>query len=232
MIRAARLIPDPISRRLIRLVPLARLRKMVDVSDTSLHDEYYTDDYFRGDIVAPAEASAPAVGRFMIEHFRPADVIDVGCGSGEFLDEFRKAGIPGHGIELADAGLRRCREKGLDVVKLDLTGAPELPWKADLVYSFEVAEHLKESAAAHLVGLITRAARRVVCFTAAAPGQPGLGHINCQPKSYWVALFEAAGFSHDLALSESWEAENRALGLPGWFCRNILVFHAPRPPEA
>ena len=66
-------------------------------------------------------------------------MIDVGCGSGEFLDEFRKAGIPGHGIELADAGLRRCREKGLDVVKLDLTKAPSLPWEADLVYSFEVA---------------------------------------------------------------------------------------------
>jgi hypothetical protein len=225
LLRAARLFPSSLRTRLLRFGPAARLKGFVDVSDTSLHDEYYDERYYEEEIGETARPSAPFISGYMMARFHPAEVIDVGCGSGEFLDEFHKAGIASHGIELAEAGLRRCRDKGLDAVKLDLTEAPSLPWEADLVYSFEVAEHLKASAAEHFVGLIARAARRTVCFTAAAPGQPGLGHINCQPKSYWINYFQAAGLVYDPEESSRWEEENRSNKLPGWFCHNLMVFH-------
>ena len=45
-----------------------------------------------------------------------SDVLDVGCGRGEFLELLRDAGIPARGIDLNHEMVARCRAKGLDVV--------------------------------------------------------------------------------------------------------------------
>jgi cyclopropane fatty-acyl-phospholipid synthase-like methyltransferase len=160
----------------------------------------------------------------MNERFHPASVVDVGCGIGDYLKKFCDAGIEGHGIELATAALELCHEKGLDVIKLDLTATRELPWKADLVYSFEVAEHLPESSAAQFVKALTAAARRGVVISAAGPGQPGLNHLNCREKPYWIDLFQQNGFAYDEATTKRWQDEFRADGRESWVFDNLMVY--------
>jgi hypothetical protein len=67
----------------------------------------------------------------------------------------------------------------------------------DLVISTEVAEHLPKHAARNFVGNLTSAAAGSIVFSAAAPGQWGDGHINCQPKQFWIDLFADRGWVPD-----------------------------------
>jgi SAM-dependent methyltransferase len=226
-IKTYRLVPEGLRRSVSRTGPFSWVRQRMFEADSSLHDTYYTEEYYEQDVIGPAAQSAPFMADDMIRHFAPADVVDVGCGSGDYLAAFRDRGVLGHGIELAEAALRLCQAKGLDVIKFDLSTAAELPWKADLVYSFEVAEHISPASAARFVEALTGSARKHVCLTAAAPGQDGLCHVNCQPKPYWINLFRGRGFTHDEGLTESWQQANQARSLAGWLCHNLMVFHAP-----
>jgi SAM-dependent methyltransferase len=227
LIRTYHLVPLPLRRMVYRLGPVARLRRRYFEQDSSLHDEYYTGAYFDGVEFASTRQAAPMICRAMIRDFQPTDVLDVGCGNGDYLEAFRDAGIPARGVELASAALERCRAKGLEVARVDLSRATELPWTADLVFSFEVAEHIPEESAPGFVRALTAAARRHVCLTAAAPGQVGLCHVNCQPKSYWIRLFAERGFVFDEALTGRWQRANTEADLANWLCHNLMIFHAP-----
>ena len=158
MIRTYHLVPLPLRRRAATIGPIAWLRRRYVERDTGLHDEYYTAAYYEEDCGATRQ-SAPAMCQAMLRYLRPADVLDVGCGTGEYLEAFRDAGVPARGVELAIAALEQCRAKGLDVARFDLSKGQELPWTADLVFSFEVAEHIPEDAANGFVGALTAAAQ-------------------------------------------------------------------------
>jgi methionine biosynthesis protein MetW len=48
-------------------------------------------------------------------------VLDLGCGDGALLEKLtREKGCSGYGVELADANVLACVQRGLDVVQLDL----------------------------------------------------------------------------------------------------------------
>ena len=156
LIRTYRLVPSPLRRSVSGIGPVAWLRRYLE-RDTALHDEYYTASYYEEDCAATRQ-SAPAMCRAMLRYLEPADVLDVGCGTGEYLEAFRDAGVPGRGVELATAALEQCQAKGLEVSRVDLSKGEALPWTADLVLSFEVAEHIPEEAAAGFVRALTAAA--------------------------------------------------------------------------
>lgn len=72
------------------------------------------------------------------------DVLDVGCGRGEFLDALRSAEIPGRGTDLDPAMVEHCRAKGLvadegDAVSF-LAAAGDGSFGA--VFAAQVIEHL------------------------------------------------------------------------------------------
>lgn len=46
-----------------------------------------------------------------------ADIVDLGCGRGEFLSLLKEKGVSAQGIDMGAEMVRRCREKGLDVVE-------------------------------------------------------------------------------------------------------------------
>ena len=50
------------------------------------------------------------------------DVLDVGCGRGEFLELLDAAGIPARGIDLNHEMAELCRARGLDVTEADAVG--------------------------------------------------------------------------------------------------------------
>ena len=65
----------------------------------------------------------------------------------------------------------------------------------DLVYSFEVAEHVPSQMLPTLVTTLAAATGRFLVFSAAKPGQPGTGHIkgSMLTKRKWVKLFSQQG---------------------------------------
>lgn len=83
--------------------------------------------------------------RFYLPYFQTcADVLDLGCGRGEFLEVMKEAGVRARGVELDPELAAVCRAKGLDVAAADLFAylravAGE---SLDGVFSAHVIEHL------------------------------------------------------------------------------------------
>jgi 2-polyprenyl-3-methyl-5-hydroxy-6-metoxy-1,4-benzoquinol methylase len=80
-----------------------------------------------------------------LEHFSGLqNVLDIGCGRGEFLEMMRDAGVPAKGIDLSEESVATCRHKGLDAEVADLfvylENLPEA--SLDGVFCSQVVEHL------------------------------------------------------------------------------------------
>ena len=72
-------------------------------------------------------------------------VLDVGCSSGLFLDEARRAGAEVYGAELSPETARFAREHfGLTVHRGDWRGAGYEPRSFDVITLFDVIEHLPD----------------------------------------------------------------------------------------
>ncbi len=97
-----------------------------------------------------------------VEHFRGAsDVLDIGCGRGEFLEAARAAGIAARGVEVSEENVALCRRKGLDAERADVFEYLERAPEGSLggVFCSQVIEHIAPARLPHLIRLIGRAVR-------------------------------------------------------------------------
>ena len=83
--------------------------------------------------------------RLYLPHFAGRhNVLDIGCGRGEFLEMMREAGVPACGIDLSEEAVATCRHKGLTAETADLfaylEGLPEA--SLDGIFCSQVVEHL------------------------------------------------------------------------------------------
>jgi SAM-dependent methyltransferase len=146
--------------------------------ETLSHKYVGFEDAFRGssdDILARLRDYLPIFAG-------SSDVLDVGCGRGEFLALLRESGVSGRGIDLNDAMVAVCREKGFEATKADalsyLRGRP--PGSLGGLFAAQVVEHLEP---AYLTRLLEAA------FDALRPGAPiVLETIN---PACWFAFFES-----------------------------------------
>jgi O-antigen chain-terminating methyltransferase len=99
--------------------------------------------------------------RYVAEFRGCANVLDAGCGRGEFLEAMRSAGIPARGVDLAEDCVRHCRAKGLDAETADLFAYLEglLPGSLDGLFSAQVVEHLPPARLPRMMQLAARALR-------------------------------------------------------------------------
>ena len=72
------------------------------------------------------------------------NVLDIGCGRGEFLELLKDNGISGHGIDIDEDMVRYCRSRDLNVKKLDAVSyLNQLEDKSlDGIFIDQVVEHL------------------------------------------------------------------------------------------
>ncbi|MBE2286877.1 MAG: methyltransferase domain-containing protein [Prosthecobacter sp.] len=170
--------------------------------------------------------NAPAVVK-VVRQVIPgfSSVIDVGCGGGAFAAEFNRAGVKAIGLEHSPHGVALARQQGVDCRPFDvaLPVEAQISEKADLVYSFEVAEHVPAALADHFVRFAC-ALGPVVVFAAAQPGQGGIGHINEQPVSYWVEKFGRAGFELDEPTTQALRTAFQSAQVSSWFSSNTCVY--------
>lgn len=185
-------------------------------------DEIYDDDFFTK--IQTSKVSINAIANSIIKHFQPLTLLDVGCGTGDLIENLRSRGVNVFGLERAETALKICMNKSLDVLKFDIE-RDRLPKfeKIDVVVSMEVAEHLPESCAEHYVALLCEKTK-VVVFTAATPGQGGDNHINEQPHQYWIDKFIKYGFKFDESLSLQLRYDWKLERVPDWYYRNIMIF--------
>lgn len=113
---------------------------------------------FRGD---------EAYVRKNIEFYLPffegrGNVLDIGCGRGEFLEMMREKGVPARGIDLGEESIALCRQKGLDAEATDLfpylAALPE--GEFDGIFSSQVVEHIDAARLGAMIRLCASRLRR------------------------------------------------------------------------
>lgn len=74
-----------------------------------------------------------------------SDVVDIGCGRGEFLDLLRTAGVTARGIDLNHEMVERCRAKGFEVDEIDALSflSAAAPGSLGGLIASQVVEHLQ-----------------------------------------------------------------------------------------
>ena len=145
------------------------------------HDDYkYVafEDHFRGSDRTIAERLRDYVPIFA----GAADVVDLGCGRGEFLAALTSAGITARGVDTNGEMIATARDRGLDAVQSDalvyLTARDEESLGG--IIATQVVEHLEPG---YLVRLLETSARKL------RPGAPiVLETINA---TCWLAFFSS-----------------------------------------
>jgi SAM-dependent methyltransferase len=115
------------------------------------------EESFRGDAGQVAERQRPYVSLFQGRQ----DVLDIGCGRGEFIELLREAGIRARGVDIDRDMALWCQEKGLDVEHGDaLAYLSSLP-DASLggVFCAQVIEHLHTGRILRLMQMVARKIR-------------------------------------------------------------------------
>jgi SAM-dependent methyltransferase len=165
--------------------------------------------------------AAPAAALpLLLAGFKPASLLDVGCGPGTWMKTALALGISDvFGVEgvkippenlLVSAGLIRHQ---------DLTQPWDLNKQFDVVLCLEVAEHLASSSAPVLIDALVKHGTRIY-FSAACPNQSGEHHINCQWPAYWQQLFNERGFVCEDSLRwQLWEDSR----IEWWYRQNIFT---------
>lgn len=147
-------------------------------------------------------------------------VADIGCGTGTWLAAALEAGADtAFGIEGDWVTPAMLDHKAITFSPQDLEQRFAGP-RVDLAMSLEVAEHLSPGRAESFVADLVALAPAIL-FSAAIPGQGGVGHLNEQWQSWWAARFAAHGYGvHDVIRPQIWTDE----AIPAWYRQNVVLY--------
>lgn len=226
------IFPNALRKIVYRHTPmfLKRIKNSIirKLEKSAAFDEIYDETFFTDQLSNEQQnKSYEVVAEGIMKVFAPRSVIDVGCGAGLLLLALKKRGVACRGLEYSSIAVSICHENGLDVTRFNLEHdiLPE-DFKADVVVSTEVAEHLPEHCADRFVDILCAIADNVV-MTAAEPAITYVGshtHVNEQPKEYWIAKFANNGFKYNGDISAQFRTEWKGRDVSQWFVQHLMVF--------
>lgn len=171
---------------------------------------------FRGD-----EATIRERQQSYVQFFADADgdVLDVGCGRGEFIDLLKANGIGARGIDVNSAMVEHCRARGLDVAHADAVGyLASLPGDSlGGLFAAQVVEHLDP---AYLLRFLELAAEKL---------RPGARIVlETLNPACWTAFFES--YIRDITHRWPLHPETlRYLVLASGFPQATIEYRSPLP---
>ena len=180
----------------------------------------YDSDFFTEQ--APGSLrSARIVVTHVIELIHPRSVVDVGCGTGAWAEDFREFGVSDvMGVDGSYLARERLLFPAHLFVAADLTKRVPIERHFDLAVCLEVAEHLPPSQSTVLVAELARLATAVL-FSAAIPNQGGTGHINERWQDEWAAMFANEGLEAvDAIRPRIWSDA----AVEFWYAQNMLLY--------
>lgn len=193
--------------------------------------EIYGSSYYNG-FRDGSRRSAEVVAPLIVDWIAPASVIDLGCGTGDWLSVFKQMGVATiKGVDGDHVDLDQLAIPRSTFAVHDLSAPYQSDQRYDLTLSVEVGEHLPADSAGALVRSLTDLAP-VVLFSAAIPNQPGAHHVNCQWPRYWAELFAERGFVCIDALRMRLWNDRR---VDSWYRQNLVIYvsqaHLSRYPK-
>jgi SAM-dependent methyltransferase len=161
---------------------------------------------------------AKRLTQWITENLNPQKVLDIGCGPGTYVNCFQELGVNATGYDLDTRVEGHPNLICQSLFDIEETG--------DVVLCMEVAEHIDSSNNRKIVEAMTNSLEPggILIWTAAKPGQGGVGHINCQTKDYWSELFVWQPLIRCLDIEEQLVDAMEAGYHMGWFVQNLLVY--------
>ena len=192
-------------------------------------DKAYTESFFGwGDNAAQQKVLAEYFVPKIIEKFNPKYVFDIGCGTGQWLDEYRKYNVLTKGVEgSSNAFIEMSDETKEVVLERDLRDKiEEEDYNIDFVQSFEVAEHIEEEYANVFIHNLIKDDPDIILLTAAPSGQEGGGvqHVNCQEREYWMKKMKDKDYLFNQDLLNEIKDWGTPKDCPFWWHSNLMVF--------
>lgn len=160
------------------------------------------------------------------------NVLDIGCGRGEFLDLMREMGIPARGIDLGEESVAQCRGKGLnaDVADLFVYLGADTNGEFDGIFASQIVEHLDPARLPEMIRLCAASLRRGGVLAIETPNPACLAifatyfyldptHTRPVPHPLLEFYMEEAGlgFIEVRQLSPAIESIPELAGLPAGF---------------
>lgn len=150
-----------------------------------------------------------------------SDVLDVGCGRGEFLDLLKGRGVSARGLDLNHEMVEVCRARGLDVTEADVVSYLDEVPDASLggLFSAQVVEHLQPDYLLRFLDL---------AFHKLRPGSPIV--LETLNPACWTAFFDS--FIRDITHVWPLHPETlRYLVLASGFTGARIEYRSPVPPQ-
>ena len=134
---------------------------------------------------------------FYLKFFKDCkNVLDLGCGKGEFLELIRKEGKCGLGVDSDEGMIRTCEEKGLEVACRDvLIFLKETERKFDGIFCAHLIEHLPHDRVIELLSLCSRALEENGVLVIATPNPAALHTQLCE---FWSDPSHIRMYSREL----------------------------------
>jgi len=156
------------------------------------------------------------------------DVLDVGCGRGEFVELLRDRGIPARGLELNHEMAEVCRARGLDVTEGDALAYLESLPDGSLggIFAAQVVEHLEADYLLRFLELAyhrLRPGSKIVLETINVdswsaffgPYLRDITHVRPLPPDTLLFLLRASGFQRvDMRASSPMSDDQKLARLP------------------
>ena len=170
-------------------------------------------------------SSAKKIIKLFPDYFDPKSILDIGCGSGEWILAFQNqyplcklTGIDGHWIKSDEL-----ISKSNDFIVADLnSGLPVeiFDKKYDLISCLETITDLPKKKGEHLIHQLCKITN-LCLFSSGTPIQTHGPHKNRQWQSYWHNLFEKNGFKAlDFIRSATWNDSE----VGPWYSQNCFLF--------
>ncbi|HEY7500958.1 MAG TPA: methionine biosynthesis protein MetW [Vicinamibacterales bacterium] len=175
------------------------------------------EDQFRG----PREEIRARLSTYVPLFAGASDVLDVGCGRGEFLELLAEAKISARGIDINHEMVEQCRARGLDVAETDavtyLTSLPDASIGG--LFAAQVVEHLQPG---YLLRFLELAFHKI------RPG--GRVILETLNPACWVAFFDS--FIRDITHVWPLHPETlKYLVLASGFTRAEIDYRSPVRPQ-
>ncbi|MGG9964521.1 class I SAM-dependent methyltransferase [Ferruginibacter sp. SUN106] len=115
---------------------------------------------------------------------REANILDIGCGLGQYLNEVNKLGYKKTlGIDISDESIKACKDKGINVLKIEdvISFSKSVTEKFDFITMSHVLEHVdKDKIIDTLIAIKTSLLKKGGAFVVMIPnGQSNTG-------GYWM----------------------------------------------
>lgn len=206
-----------------------RFRKVVDFIlkveipflDSYIRNKVYDSNFYK-DANDLKTQSSYDIAKIIVSFFSFNSVFDIGCGCGLYIAEFHRLDKDVLGCDGSPDAIKLA-PKDFTVFHCDVTKPLWLNRRFDLVLCIEVAEHINKKYSEQLIKNCTNYSNTVI-FTAAPPGQGGVGHINEQPHDFWIQLFTQNGFYYDDNLSNTVRQTMKDNNVVEWIANNFMAF--------